>query len=113
MSQRELAEAVTAHLQRTTGRDVALDRHYVSRLERGARRWPNVDYRAGFRAVLGAETDAELGFFRMPRTMTSVLPLLDDVLPMRFVVTPGMAVIVLPSTHPVLLALVGGNESGT
>ena len=63
MSQRELAEAMTAYIQCATGRDVAMDRHYVSRLERGARRWPNVDYRAAFRAVLGAESDADLGFF--------------------------------------------------
>jgi hypothetical protein len=112
MSQRELAQAVTAYVQRTTGRDVALDRHYISRLERGARHWPNVDYRAGFRAVLGAETDAELGFFRSLWAVTSLPPALTDAPPVRFVVTPGMAVIVLPSTHPVLLALVGGKEPG-
>jgi len=67
MSQRELAEAVNAHFQRITGRDVALDRHDISRWERGARRWPNADYRAGLRAVLGVETDAELGFYRAKR----------------------------------------------
>lgn len=65
-SRRELAEAVNAYVFETTGRTYALDAHYVGRLERGLRRWPNADYRAGFRAVLGAGSDAELGF-RQPR----------------------------------------------
>jgi transcriptional regulator with XRE-family HTH domain len=117
MSQRELAEAVTAYVQRTTGRDVALDRHYISRLERGARRWPNADYRAGFRAVLGVATDAGLGFFRTQRTADEVLgegitlsvPVPDATVPMQFVIAPGTAVVVVPADHPVLLALVAGN----
>jgi hypothetical protein len=121
MSQQELAEAVTAYVQRTTGRDVALDRHYISRLERGARRWTNAVYRAGLRAVLGVETDAELGFIRTLRTaedsedkdIVAPTPTSDDATPMRLVVTPGTAVIVVPSTHPVLLAFVGGKELGT
>jgi transcriptional regulator with XRE-family HTH domain len=62
MSQRELAEAIAVHVQRTTGREVALDRHVISRWERGQRRLPIAAYRAAFRAVLGAATDAELGF---------------------------------------------------
>jgi transcriptional regulator with XRE-family HTH domain len=62
MSQRELAEALTAHVFHTTTRVVSLDRHYVSRIERGLRRYPTADYRAAFRAVLGVATDAELGF---------------------------------------------------
>lgn len=86
MSQRELADAVSAYLQRTTGRDVALDRHYISRLERGVRRRPKASYRAGLRAVLGAETDAELGFVR----------------------TPGMA----PGTRQARWEQVGGGEPG-
>jgi transcriptional regulator with XRE-family HTH domain len=64
MSQRELAEAVTAYVFRKTERDVSLDRHYISRLERGRSRWPTADYRDALRAVLGAATDAELGFHR-------------------------------------------------
>jgi hypothetical protein len=62
MSQRELAEALTTHVFHTTTRVVSLDRHYVSRIERGLRRYPTADYRAAFRAVLGVATDAELGF---------------------------------------------------
>jgi transcriptional regulator with XRE-family HTH domain len=67
MSQRELAEAVTAHLFRHTTRVVALDRHYISRLERGRSRWPIADYRNALRAVLNAATDADLGFCVKPR----------------------------------------------
>lgn len=67
MSQRELAEALTAHVFRKTERDVPLDRHYISRLERGRSRWPIADYRDAFRAVLGAATDVELGFYAKRR----------------------------------------------
>jgi hypothetical protein len=67
MSQRELAEAVTAYVFRKTERDVPLDRHYISRLERGRSRWPIADYRDAFRTVLGAATDAELGFYMKRR----------------------------------------------
>ena len=127
MSQRELAEAVTAYVQRTTARDVDLDRHYISHLERGARRWPNADYRRGFRAVLGASVDAELGFYIIKRNGDETLDLDDEPgtdvaayaprpVPMRhsagstvqFVIAPGAAVIMVPADHPVLLALVAG-----
>ena len=64
MSRQELAEAVNTYLFERSKRVYALDAHYVGRLERGARRWPNADYRAGLRAVLGAQNDAELGFSR-------------------------------------------------
>jgi hypothetical protein len=49
-------------LYRHTGRFGALDGNYIARLERGAVRRPGRDYRAGFRAMLGATDDAELGF---------------------------------------------------
>lgn len=62
LSQRELAEAVNAHVFRTTDRTVALDRHDISRWERGKRRIPTADYRRALRAVLGVATDTELGF---------------------------------------------------
>lgn len=62
MSRRELAEAVNAHVYRTTGQITAMDAHYVGRLERGLRRWPSIAYRDAFRAVLGASTDSALGF---------------------------------------------------
>ncbi|MEV0050686.1 hypothetical protein AB0H34_09365 [Saccharopolyspora shandongensis] len=62
MSRAELAEAVNAWVAQHTRRAGALDAHYIARLERGAVRCPGRDYRAGFRAVLGAADDAELGF---------------------------------------------------
>ena len=62
LSRVELAEAVNDWLYRNTGRCGALDGNYIARLERGAVRRPGRDYRAGFRAVLGATDDVELGF---------------------------------------------------
>ncbi|OLF16395.1 hypothetical protein [Actinophytocola xanthii] len=62
LSRTELAEAVNAWLLVNTDRPGILDDAYVARLERGRIRWPNSDYRAAFRAVLGATSDAGLGF---------------------------------------------------
>ncbi|GAA4690990.1 hypothetical protein [Phytohabitans rumicis] len=63
MSRQELAEAVNAHIYATTGRRVALDGSYIGKLERGLMRWPYEHYRAGLRAVLGVERDADLGLY--------------------------------------------------
>ncbi|MGK8523511.1 hypothetical protein ACRS6B_19070 [Nocardia asteroides] len=62
LSRAELADAVNAWVYRRTGRVVQLSGNYIGKLERGVFRWPNADYRAGLRAVLGVATDAELGF---------------------------------------------------
>lgn len=62
MSRQELAEAVNAWLHENNRRSGALDAHYIARLERGAVRWPNEEYRAGFRAILGVLDDIDLGF---------------------------------------------------
>jgi hypothetical protein len=119
MSRQELAEAVNAYLFTHTKRVYAMDAHYVGRLERGARRWPNADYRQGFRAVLGAQSDAELGFSRTQRRGnelaegdTPLEPVFYNSAPIRLVVNPGMAVIVVPADHPVLRALVDGQANG-
>jgi len=119
MSQRELAEALTAHVFRTTARVVPLDRHYVSRIERGVRRYPIADYRAAFRAVLGATSDVELGFIcpqHKPRKRVGMLAAKESAEPTvlrssksgvtELVVTPGTTVVVAPSDRPRLLALV-------
>jgi hypothetical protein len=63
MSRQELADAVNAQVFTTTGRVVCIDAHYIGKLERGQRRWPNADYRLGLRAALGAASDAELGLY--------------------------------------------------
>jgi hypothetical protein len=62
MSRAELAEAVCAWLWETTRARYDLDGHYVAKLERGVVRWPTAPYRSGLRHVLGAGSDAELGF---------------------------------------------------
>jgi tetratricopeptide (TPR) repeat protein len=63
MSRQDLADAVNAHLFRTTGREFAIDANYVGKLERGQIRWPHAEYRDGFGSVLGAASPAKLGFF--------------------------------------------------
>ncbi|MEV4199362.1 hypothetical protein [Micromonospora globbae] len=63
MSRQELAEAVNGYLWNTHSRRAALDGNYVGKLERGHHRWPQAIYREAFRAVLGAGTDAEIGFY--------------------------------------------------
>ncbi|GAA1294312.1 hypothetical protein [Saccharothrix xinjiangensis] len=73
MSRRELAEAVNNWLWKTTGKRYSLDAHTIARYERGAVRWPGAHYRAGLRHVLGAATDAELGF-RASSTLPVVSP---------------------------------------
>lgn len=72
MSRSELAEAVNAHVWATTGSSRVLDSDMIGRYERGLNRWPNADYRAGLRAVLGAASDSELGFFPTRRGNTTV-----------------------------------------
>lgn len=61
MSRAELAEAVNRWCAEHDRRPGALDEHRIGRMEQGKTQWPNADYRAGFRAVLG-RTDRELGF---------------------------------------------------
>ncbi len=75
LSRQELAELVNAWVyDNTTPRKViAADANYVGQLERGRIRWPqDADRRAGFRAVLGASTDVELGFRRPRRSRSTV-----------------------------------------
>lgn len=70
MSRVDLAEAVNDHLWHATGRRYALDAHAIARYERGKVRWPNATYRTGLKAVLGADSDADLGFHPVPRGRT-------------------------------------------
>ncbi|GAB3484802.1 XRE family transcriptional regulator [Amycolatopsis cihanbeyliensis] len=78
MSRTELAEAVNGYLWETRGRRYDLDGHAVARYERGAVRWPSAHYREAFRAVLGVDTDADLGFRPTRRGSTAAAP--DEVL---------------------------------
>ena len=63
MSRRELADAVNAYLWDTYRRKENLTENDIGKLERGVTRWPSERRREAFRTVLGATTDAELGFF--------------------------------------------------
>lgn len=75
LSRQELAELVNAWVYDNTNprRIIATDANYVGQLERGRIRWPqDPDRRAGFRAVLCAFTDAELGFRRPRRGRSTV-----------------------------------------
>jgi hypothetical protein len=75
LSRQELAELVNAWVydNTTPPRVIATDANYVGQLERGRIRWPqDPDRRAGFRAVLGADTDADVGFRRPRRSRPSV-----------------------------------------
>ncbi|BCB85851.1 helix-turn-helix domain-containing protein [Phytohabitans suffuscus] len=113
MSRQELAEAVNAHVFQTTGRVSVMDAHYVARLERGIRRYPNDDYRAAFRAVLGVATDVELGFTQPGRPLEAFVTTVEeqsDGSVTQLVVAPGMAVVIVPADHPALLALVADHQ---
>ncbi|MGK8500661.1 hypothetical protein [Nocardia asiatica] len=90
LSRAELADAVNAWVYRRTGRVVQLSGNYIGKLERGVFRWPNEDYRAGLRAVLGVTTDAELGFRPAERGPGSVSMEADD--PPTFPPTEGKEV---------------------
>jgi hypothetical protein len=62
MTRAELADAVNAWLWEHTGRRFELDDHLIGKWERGVVRQPIRQYRAALRAVLGVNTDTELGF---------------------------------------------------
>jgi tetratricopeptide (TPR) repeat protein len=63
ISRQELAEAVNAHLWQQHDIRESLDEHDIGRIERGETRWPGKWRRAGLRAVLGANSDADLGIY--------------------------------------------------
>lgn len=59
----EVAEQVARLVTVQTGRELAIDANYVSKLERGIITWPNRAYREAFRTFFGVTSDAELGFY--------------------------------------------------
>lgn len=91
LSRRELAAAVADWVEEQHGERPGLDEKAIGRLERGEIRRPGRRYRDGFRAVLGAATDRELGFERqadstrddalelLPSTTLPLAEILDDV----------------------------------
>jgi hypothetical protein len=79
MSRRELAEAVNQYIWRTTGKQIHLDVDTLRRNEKGKPRWPGTTYRVGLRAVLGVDTDADLGFHPTRRGRTSSTPAVQSI----------------------------------
>lgn len=73
LTQGALAELANAQVDKDTGRPGAMVAEYVSKLERGIHRWPREDYRRAFRAVLGARTDRDLGFYPTRTKTASVI----------------------------------------
>jgi hypothetical protein len=59
----QVAKEVARLVAVQTGRELAIDANYVSKLERGVITWPNRAYRDAFRTFFGAASDAELGFY--------------------------------------------------
>jgi hypothetical protein len=74
MTRAELADEVNAWLWKTTGRRFELDHHLIGKWERGEVRYPIRPYCAALRAVLGADTDAELGFHPHARRAATAAP---------------------------------------
>jgi hypothetical protein len=63
ITESQVAAAVARLVSEQTGRELAIDGNYVSKLERGVITWPNRAYRQAFRALFDAVSDAELGFY--------------------------------------------------
>ena len=59
----QVAEEVARLVAAQTGRELAIDGNYVSKLERGVITWPNRAYREAFRTLFGVANDADLGFY--------------------------------------------------
>lgn len=59
----QVAEEIARLVAAQTGRELAIDGNYVSKLERGVITWPNRAYRQAFRTFFGVANDAELGFY--------------------------------------------------
>ncbi|MGH3916116.1 MAG: hypothetical protein ACRDTC_22315, partial [Pseudonocardiaceae bacterium] len=70
LTQDQLAQVVREVYWRLFGKEAAIDAEHLSKFERGVITWPNARYRAALREVLGAVTDAELGFYYRHRPDT-------------------------------------------
>jgi len=63
ITESQVAEEVARLVAAQTGRELAIDGNYVSKLERGVITWPNRAYRQAFRTLFGVAKDADLGFY--------------------------------------------------
>jgi tetratricopeptide (TPR) repeat protein len=67
MSRQELADAVNRYLADKQDPDGPVTANHVGKLEQGLYTWPRALRRQAYRAVLGAASDAQLGFFNIRR----------------------------------------------
>ncbi|MFI9552720.1 hypothetical protein [Nonomuraea endophytica] len=70
-SRQELADLVNAWIYQRYRRMSCLTANYIGKLERGVVGWPQADYREALRAILHADTDADLGFRRPVRSTSA------------------------------------------
>jgi hypothetical protein len=63
MTEGQVAEEVARIVAAQTGRELAINGNYISKLERGVITWPNRAYRQAFRTLFGVSKDADLGFY--------------------------------------------------
>jgi hypothetical protein len=63
MSRQELADAVNAYMWHRHQERDHVDATYIGHLEQGRYRWPGARRREAFRHVLGATSDADIGFY--------------------------------------------------
>jgi transcriptional regulator with XRE-family HTH domain len=90
LSRRELADLVNAHLAARGINYLCLDANHIGKFERGEHVWPQSAYREALRAVLGAASDAELGFhIRRSTQPVTVMPEPEpDEQPLREPISP-------------------------
>lgn len=81
LTQEALAELANAQVGRDTATQGAMDADYISKLERGIHTWPGKDYRRALRAVLGAPSDADLGFYSTRSRTATVVGDLSEAAP--------------------------------
>ena len=63
LTEGQVADMVADWISHHAHQRPAIDADHVSRIERGQITWPGRLYRQAFRAVLGVDSDAELGFY--------------------------------------------------
>lgn len=110
MSRKELANAVNAYLQAKTGKVYCMDDAHIGKFECGEYHWPRLYYREAFRHILGARSDAELGFYASRKSLSddreaASLPPEEPrrpPIPVRISLVPGKAITIVcgESTTP-------------
>lgn len=104
LSTKDLADLVCKWLYDHRDKMIApVCERYVGKLLRGEIRWPNEDYRAAFRAVLGEQTDSALGFRKPCRSNRSANTVAD--MDRKEPLKRAAALVVLPAaaTSPFLV----------